>query len=412
LQKPKKHKMKKTNTVDIVYDCASVTYEEEIIRKLKATHLQNHLPGLHYDLYRQISSWLTHMSVKNDVEGVCSLTILDGEWVPIIWHQEADGPLHVKFDQQSEDNIALVELLGVTEALKKTHCTIHSHNKAAASQSGDDADDERSKNGWHLTIGDCNKAQRSLHCRFNVFENAKFENGVKVSPAHQEFVLVDAELIMQELNIPDEVPDFCIASPMTILMQNTTTKNSSFPEEWLDRCTKKKVYPKWNQHKNLAYGYEKKTPSQGKIASPMINTDTIEDTVTEDKELDLTNIDWANPFTDNYKAEDIFFICQFLYEECRYIDIYDVLIANDTVSYDQYYTYNDISDIISVAISQTDKYYSENEVYQPSNTTLSYIDIMDDLLSIVHEVKDVNAVDNKYLINELYLLNATKNTSL
>jgi hypothetical protein len=220
--------------VEINYQCADVTYSEEITRKLTAKTISNNLPALPLQLYLEISAWLSHLSVKNNVEGVCSLTVVDDQWVPIIWHQEASGPLHVKYDESSDENIQLVKDLGATEALKTLHCTIHSHNRSAAGQSSDDQNDERSKNGWHMTIGNCDKSHHSIHSRFNVFKNADFVDGKKVSDAHQEFVLVDANVIVEEFINNSDIPDYCIKTTDEIIESKSLVK---FNEEWLDRCS-------------------------------------------------------------------------------------------------------------------------------------------------------------------------------
>jgi hypothetical protein len=73
--------------------------------------------------------------------------------------------------------------------LKRLHCTIHSHNKAGASQSGDDAQDELTKNGWHITVGHCDQKTLDFHMRYNFRKHITVnEEGEKIAPKIQSFI--------------------------------------------------------------------------------------------------------------------------------------------------------------------------------------------------------------------------------
>jgi hypothetical protein len=274
-------------------DCAKVDYTEEIKRTLTAKSITNHLPALPIELFVQITTWLQHLSIHNNVEGVCSLTVKNGEWVPIIWHQTAHGALNVQYEEDSPENIELVESLDVVDELKKIHCTIHSHNKAPASQSSDDQDDERSKMGWHITVGNCNQSEYSLHARFCVFANAVFKDGVKTAAAHQEFITVDPDIICEEIEHDPLTPSYLLKSTLEVMHASAEWE---FPEEWLDRCYKQEPA---KYHYN-SYHQKKKHTQNGLTQSGMINiTDT--------------------------KPSTVDTLCEYITDECRDIDIYDIL---------------------------------------------------------------------------------------
>lgn len=291
-----------TYTQDDKFEVADIGYEVKVTEIKKAVSISNHLPPLPLKTYHKITSWLSDVTKTHDTEGVCSLTIVDNEWKVIVWHQEAPNSLHVDYDESSEENQKLLDDV-TRQALKTVHCTIHSHNKAAASQSSNDQDDERTKKGWHITVGNCDKAQYSTHARFNITRDAIFGKnkknmGKKISDAHQEFVNVDLDIILEDINI-EGVNNQYLVPVNSIAKINIETP---YPEEWLDRVT---IPPKtftgkyslsssgYSHHHNNYNGYKKKaidTPPSGKKTNDDYFTSYI----------NHSNIKWA--------------LCQALYE--------------------------------------------------------------------------------------------------
>jgi hypothetical protein len=189
------------------------------------------LPKLPMNTWRQIVSYMRWACKVQKSEAIVSLTVHEGEWAVIPWHQEASGGLHIKFDQYSEENQAIYSQYN--DSLKKVHCTIHSHNTATAFQSGDDADDEMSKNGWHTTIGCCDKDELDFHTRYNFRRHARFgKTGNVLEEAVQSFVIIDTGLVVG-LTLPEEYKDQ-EEKFKSVLMH----ADLAHPKEWEDMHTK------------------------------------------------------------------------------------------------------------------------------------------------------------------------------
>lgn len=226
-----------TTQESITYPHAEVCYNTTTTVTREPVSLQNNLPLLPFDLWQQIVSWLCDVSVQKNCEGVMSLTIVDNEWVPIVWHQTAPSSLHVKFDESSDINQQLLND-ATREALQRIHCTIHSHNTVAASQSSDDARDEAGKSGWHITIGHCQSDRLSSHTRYSCKQNATFGDagtdmaGKKLTDAHQEFIVMDLDTAVATPELPDGFPREFLKDSDELLLTNY---HVPYPEVWLDR---------------------------------------------------------------------------------------------------------------------------------------------------------------------------------
>lgn len=214
------------------------------------------LPEVPLSLWGQIMGFMKWACKEQNAEAIVSLTVVDGEWVPVVWHQQVQGPLHVKFNQYDDKNI---EQYGHLEgALELVHCTIHSHNKIGAHQSGDDADDELSKRGWHITVGKCDKDTMDFHGRYNFKQNAQFdETGKVIKPAYQAFLEIDSQVVIgvEHEDLIGYEHEF-----LKIAMH----KPRPFPDEWKERHTK------------LAYTSSKKgkgMQSQGTLNLPDMEDD-------------------------------------------------------------------------------------------------------------------------------------------
>jgi hypothetical protein len=97
--------------------------------------------------------------------------------------------------------------------------SIHNHCKAGAFQSSTDADDERGKNGIHITVGNLTSPKYSTH--FRVAFKREFYNPRLV------------EWFECEYNFSEEIKDLIIKDELAIPVE------SSFPEEWKTNCYKK-----------------------------------------------------------------------------------------------------------------------------------------------------------------------------
>jgi len=236
-----KTKLEKFSTADIEYE-VKVEYVPKTISL--------NLKPLPFCLWQQIVAFLSEISDKKDTEAIVSLTLVNDEWVIIPWHQEAQGSLHVKYDESSLENKELMAQIeeendmpegSLIKALKKVNCTVHSHNKIGAHQSGDDAEDEMPRNGWHITVGHCNKPSVDLHCRVNVRRSAQFDDdGNKVAESHQEFILASPTIILETPARPKGMSDTvwnCMKEG--ILKAMKINPKVDVDPEWVKRVVKK-----------------------------------------------------------------------------------------------------------------------------------------------------------------------------
>ena len=240
------------------FDVARVTFEEKTVVTTSASTITNKLPLLPFKTWIRATSFLSAVAKKKNSEAIVSLTVVRGRWRIYCWHQETSGTLHVKYDSSSEENMAMLsdeEKL----AFEKVHCTIHSHNKAGASQSSDDMKDEEGRDGWHIKVGNCDKPVMSSHCRFNVRRVAKFnEAGKKVAASYQDFIYCDIDVAVAPPKTPKSIHPKMLKGQETILLINY---DAEFPEEWMDRV-KKQVYSaptRGNGQYGYQYGHQKKT---------------------------------------------------------------------------------------------------------------------------------------------------------
>ncbi len=192
------------------------------------------MPKLPIRIFQQVSAFMRWASKEHNGEATVSLTIHNGEWVVIPWHQVASGSLHVKFDPTQEENVE--EFGHLEQSLSMLHCTIHSHNKAGAGQSGDDAEDELPKNGWHVTIGHCDKDKLDFHMRYNFRKKVETDQAGQVTMnAIQNFIKLNIKTIIGMEPVPgyEGMEDGFIE----ILMH----KSQDFPEEWKEKYTKNNI---------------------------------------------------------------------------------------------------------------------------------------------------------------------------
>jgi len=246
---------KETFNEEIEDKHAVVGYEVEVTTKRVAKTITTKLPKLPMELFQQIMSFMVWGSKEKNCEVIVSLTLVEGEWVIIPWHQAPSGALHVKFNQHDEDNTR--DFGHLFEALEEVHCTIHSHNKAGAHQSADDKDDELSKRGWHMTIGKCDKDKKDFHARYNLKNNAKFdEEGVKIQEAVQDFVLLYSENLL-DMDVPEHLLKY-----KKMLIEEEMNIPSEHPKEWEDNVTKVAYTPYYGGKKTKNY------PSQKTLGLP------------------------------------------------------------------------------------------------------------------------------------------------
>lgn len=229
--------MSTTNTKEELYtfDNAEVLYDVQTVTTYKQKSARNMLPKVPYETWQQVVSFMKHIANSQNTEAIVSLTIIDGVWKVICWHQDPTGTLHVDFKEGSDEN---QEMLSDEEkaALLVVHCTVHSHNKIGASQSSDDADDELGKEGWHVTVGNCDKEILSTHCRMNCKQIAEFDKkGKKTQKGWQVFVECPISEIVMAPRVPKKYKPFMKNSRVLLNM----TQSVEYPAEWNDRAKKK-----------------------------------------------------------------------------------------------------------------------------------------------------------------------------
>lgn len=233
-----------TETQDYVFDNAVVTYEVKTVVTHTSKNVKNTLPKLPYEIWQQVVAFMKHIANGQNTEAIVSLTLIEGAWRVICWHQTPEGALHVDFKEGSDEN---QELLSdeEKEALLKVHCTVHSHNKANAFQSSDDADDELGKEGWHITVGNCDKDVISTHCRLNCKRIAEFDKkGKKTQAGWQVFAVCPISEVIESPKVPKKYRRF-MKDPRVLFHTNSSVP---YPEEWNERA-KKKVHIYQPPHK-------------------------------------------------------------------------------------------------------------------------------------------------------------------
>ena len=188
------------------------------------------LPKVPIRIWSQVMGFMEWACLKQQSEAIVSMTVVDGKWVVIPWHQKASGGLHVKFNQFDDENIR--DFGHLEEALNVVHCTIHSHNRIGAGQSGDDAEDELAKRGWHITVGHCHQDRMDFHGRYNFKINAEWnEDGSIKRRAYQKFIKINPEQVISlDLEMYKEYEsDF---------LSVVKHRCSPFPESWKANHTK------------------------------------------------------------------------------------------------------------------------------------------------------------------------------
>lgn len=106
--------------------------------------------------------------------------------------------------------------------------TVHHHCSASAFQSGTDESNENHQDGLHITVGNIDKAQHDLHCRF-------YLNGCKFDPDMSEFWPIGEELVEAlPIELWDKVARF----------QMGKSSRVEFPTEWRTNLIEvKSVFP-------------------------------------------------------------------------------------------------------------------------------------------------------------------------
>ena len=352
-----------TENEDYIFDNAVIGYEVKTVITHTQKTVASTLPKLPYDTWQQVVSFMKHIAKSQDTEAIVSLTIVDGEWKVICWNQEPSGPLHVKFQEGSEENQALLTEKE-KDALLKVHCTVHSHNKSNAFQSSDDADDELGKEGWHITVGNCDKEVISTHCRLNCKRLAEFdEKGKKTAGGWQVFAACPVATVVESPQVPKKYRKFMKDNRVLL----TINASVAYPEEWNERA-KKKV-PTYPQTHRGNFPTTNRTTTTG----------TTTTTYREQMEIVTSIIDTRFPFEGPARLnEPEWVLAQALWTEYTGSDMIK------DVEHCDYSVGNDLERKIQAALDNTETYFIVEAGKDPEMVGIS-LPTETDIIDFLHD---------------------------
>lgn len=180
----------------------------------------------------------------------------DGRWVHCPFHQQVTrGAMTVQVDYTTPENLAIFEDLRTRFGVNSGHwhATTHNHVTSGAFASGTDKGDEMHKQGYHLTVGHCDKPTISIDARVRILMAVKFDNdGNRVAPPVSELLQVS------DYGTIIDIPGWCAGMPEDIrtkmaMYHVTNTLDEGFPAEWKDYVTEKKFVSGPGVHKG---GYQ------------------------------------------------------------------------------------------------------------------------------------------------------------
>lgn len=117
-----------------------------------------------YDVFRQVLAFFEWSMEETKSETIVNLFLNEGtgEWQALVLPQAGYNGMTVKLIDDHPNRIPTYQRLGRGW---RPMGTVHHHCTASAFQSGTDSNDERSKEGIHVTIGDVTSRRYTIHAR-------------------------------------------------------------------------------------------------------------------------------------------------------------------------------------------------------------------------------------------------------
>lgn len=145
--------------------------------------------------------------------------------------QVTDADVWDKFEEEQRQYIAGFDPAG----------SVHHHCTASAFQSGTDHNDEKNKQGLHITIGNLDASRLSIHGRVSV-------NKVFWTPSWLEWFELPEQFMQAALIFPDEAINLALERLLTLKPETL-----EFPALWKDNCMKR-VYTSSYSERDNRYG--------------------------------------------------------------------------------------------------------------------------------------------------------------
>jgi hypothetical protein len=213
----------------------------EIIPKAPPTCVDPAIRRITYDEWCQFCAFHRWSVATYSAETILShLLTRTGEHITLPFHQQVfRGAMTISVDYTTPENTAILDRLQNEHGVNigDFHGTTHNHVRTSAFASGTDKDDEENKQGWHFTIGHCDKPELSLDGRVRMKFNPTFdEEGVLLTKAHSElFQVSDWSTLVDIPHVhPDMPPEM---RKVLSLFWLARCPDNGFPEEWKDYVT-------------------------------------------------------------------------------------------------------------------------------------------------------------------------------
>lgn len=203
-------------------------------------------PGLRrltYDEWCQIAAFHVWSVATFRAETLLDHFILpNGEHYTTPFHQQVTrGAMTISVDYTTSENVELMQRLtamGINSG--DFHGTTHNHVTMSAFASGTDKDDEAFKQGWHFTIGNCDKKPLSVHGRIRIRFSPRFdEDGNRIAKGFSEIYEVsDWSKVIDIPGVDEDMPPELRKQICEYWV--TRPKDQGFPEEWKSFVSEKK----------------------------------------------------------------------------------------------------------------------------------------------------------------------------
>ncbi len=222
--------------------------------------LSHRLPKMPIAMWRQIMSFhIWSVRTFRKETHLSHFITKEGKFITLPFHQELEG-MTIKINLTEDRNVEIINKLIEEHGIDigAFHGTTHNHVTIGASQSGVDSADEANTQGFHFTIGNLDKENKSIHARISVIfngdpsaivpgqhlpEEAKAQKTMMTLSGASMLSLFDIpELDANFMSAPKEYIDFAVEKYLTKLPEG------EFPEEWKERVHEKKYYSPTTQY--------------------------------------------------------------------------------------------------------------------------------------------------------------------
>lgn len=197
---------------------------------------QPSLVKMSYDQWKQICAFHRWSVATFHAEtNLSHLLTRDGDIVTLPFHQKVTrNAMTIHVDYTTPENRAILERLQEEQGVNvgDFHGTTHNHVVMSAFASGTDKDDEEDKQGYHFTIGNCDKATLSIHGRVRMKFNPVFDadGNMLVRASSQLLEVTDWSQVIDIPHVDHGMPIDIRKGAAAYWLQNCP--DEGFPEEW------------------------------------------------------------------------------------------------------------------------------------------------------------------------------------